>query len=374
MDNAPDVNSAGPATPAPAAAEPSTAPTPVQIPRDPEAYDKWRQTGEIAKPKPPKREASAPSQPQEEESATSEVEQTDDSDAPGPEPGQRLEQRNGKGTADARLQEILGDLRRAGLSPKELKSFRRYAAQAQQPPETTVQPPQPQQPPKPLKAPTLDEYPTWSAYREAELEYTRQIVTEQVRGEISQQQAQYAQQMAQQAASQTLAHAVQRYGSEAGDTITSSAAAMFNDPSVHPVVKGILNDSPVIGDLLYVMGSNADDLAQFVGLAQRDPGTAIRNLVLLERLVVEELRGRSSQPAVNGQEGEPEPEQERDQSGRFVKAAAPAKRNEAPPPTREVSGRASPPTDDVDAAFARNDVRGYMAAANRRDIADRRGR
>ena len=372
MDNAPDVSTGAPApsAPAPPPAESSPAPSIPSIPRDDAGYAAWRQTGEIPdpkSPKPSKSEDSATSgkQPSPEVSATSESAEGAEPEgktAPGPEPGVRQEQR--RNGAPERLEEILSDLKRAGLSPSELKTFRREAQARTAEPETTAQPPPPE-PPKPLKKPVLDDYTSWDEYNAATDEFHELKTREILQEEIRKLNEHHMRAQAQQTANQKLEEAAKRYGENAKDTIQSTATAIFHDPGVHAVFKETVGSSTVIADLLYVMGSR-NELQELLGLAKSDPLQAVRKVVLLEQLVQDELRKGSSD---NGQETP-----ERDETGKFVSQRPPAKRTtEAPPPTREVSGRASPPPDDQDAAFARNDVRAYFQAANRRDIAQRRG-
>ena len=358
MENAaPDVTSA-PAAP-PADSSPATTAVP---PRDEAGYAEWRLKGTVVEKQPkPKAEAPVPSNKSAE--GDQEPEEKPDSE-PGEKPKQEQRRRD---TAADRLQELLGDLKRAGLTPSELKTFKREAQQqaAQQQPQPSANPPQPKpEPPKELKPPVLDEYKSWEEFRKAELDYnqqaTRQIVQEAMKELMAQQQAQQAQQ----AANQRLEEAEKRYGAEAKGTIASSAQALFANERIHPAIKGIVNDSPVIADLLYVMGSNADDFQEFLNLAQTNPSEALRKAVLLEHMVKEEL-AKNKQPP-NGHEAE------RDESGRFVKNAPQPKA--APPPAREVSGKASPPPNDVDAAFQRNDFQAFRNAANRRDLAAFKGR
>jgi hypothetical protein len=358
MENAaPDVTSA---QAPPAESSPATTAVP---PRDEAGYAEWRLKGTVVEKQPkPKTEAPAPS------SESAEGEQPEEKTASDSEPGEKKQEpQRRRDTAADRLQELLGDLKRAGLTPSELKTFKREAQQQaaqQQPPQTSANPPQPKpEPPKELKAPVLDEYKSWEEFRKAELEYnqqsTRQIVQQAMREFLAQQ----AQAQAQQAANQRLEEAEKRYGPEARSTIASSAQGLFGNERIPDDIKRIVNNSPVIADLLYVMGSNAGELQEFLNLAQTNPDEALRKTVLLEHMVKEEL-AKNKQPS-NGHEAE------RDESGRFVKNA-PAKA--APPPAREVSGKASPPPNDVDAAFQRNDVRAYINAANRRDLAAFKGR
>ena len=343
------------------APEPSTGQT-LTPPADPEAYTEWRLTGKMpVEKKQPKKEDSAPSEPAEGESGE-ELEEPEEK-RPAPEPGKK-KQEHRKGSAEGRLNELLADLRRAGLTPSELKTFRREVAQAPpapQPAQTSVNPPVPQK----LTEPKLENFRTWEEFRAAERAYNAQQVDERIREAYVQMQAQQAQDQVNRQAAERLNEARQRYGEEAESSIVSAARGLFGDQSIHPAIKGIVNESPVIADLLYVMGSSQSDFDEFIQTARTNPGEALRRAVMLEQLVKDELRKSSSNgKSANSTEGE------RDESGRFL----PAKREAPPPPAREVSGRASPPTNEADAAFNRGDIRAYMNAKNREQFAQKKGR
>jgi hypothetical protein len=345
----------------------STESSPVlQIPKDPEQYAEWRQTGKLPGDKQDKQPKDADSEPAKE---SADGEEPEEKHAPAPEAGSKQERR--RDTAADRLQEILGDLKRAGLSPSELKTFKRELQQQQQPqaqtPQTSVNPPaQAQQPqPEPLKEPKLEDFKTWEEFQAADRKYFREMARQEAREEFRQQLAQQAQAAAAQAAGQRLADAKQRYGEEAESSIVSAARQVFSDQQIPPVIKAIVNDSPVIADLLYVMGSNQSDFDQFLQLAKTNPGEALRKAVLLEQLVKDELQKQSSSNGATA---------ERDESGQFVSKKPPAKKvSEAPPPASEVSSRSSPPKDASQAAFERGDFRAFRNEENRKEMVAKRG-
>jgi hypothetical protein len=351
------------AAPSPAQPEPQQQPAAVpDIPRDPAAYKKWRETGEIKEPK-PKGAESAPAK----ESAKGE--EPEDKVAPAPEAGTETQEKPKPQRSDAatRLNELLADIKRAGLSPAELKTFRREAQQQQaKPPETTAQPPA-QQPE--LKKPKLDDFKTWEEFETARDEYHQQRTDRAIAKAIENDRMQQAERAAREASAVKLNEAKQRYGPEAEDTILGANERIFADQAIHPAVKGLINDSPVIADLLYTMGSTPEELDEFVALAKSNPSQAIRKVVLLESLVTDELRKAAPAPA-NGNGGNPPP---RDESGHFVKTTPAKPAKEAPPPATEVSGKSSPPKDAALAAFERGDTRAYMREMNRRDVAAKKG-
>jgi hypothetical protein len=194
MDNSADVtNGSAPAAP-PAESSPAATPTTrdtgisskFEVPKDPAAYKEWREKGTLpAQSKPKKEEGSASS----DESADG-VEPTGEKDAPATDAGGKKQEQQllsrTKATAADRLQEILGDLKRAGLTPHDLKTYKREAAQpaAQAteatkaaPPEKTAQPPAQAAAKAP---PKLEDYKTWAEFQEAERKYNDAQVEERV--------------------------------------------------------------------------------------------------------------------------------------------------------------------------------------------------
>src|SRR5215831_5234212 len=343
------------------APEPSTGTT-LTPPADAEGYSKWRLTGEIPK-KPPQQESSAhpaKGETSDDKSDDKPLDEPEENIASGAGPGKsKQEYRN----ADhRRLIEVLDTIKAAGFSgPSELKTFRR---EAQAPP---VQPPaqqtsvNPSPPPPKLTEPKLEDFKTWEEFRTAERAYNDQRIEARVLDLVMQQQNQ------QQAAAK-FNEARQRYGDEGAKTVQATAGVFFNDQAIHPAIKGLLNESPVLADLLYIMGSDQGELNQFIQVARTNPGEALRRAVVLEQYVKDEL-SKSSNGAASKEPTGPAPHEllDRDERGRFLA-------KEAPPPAREVSGRASPPPNEADAAFHSGNVRAYINAKNREQLAARRGR
>jgi hypothetical protein len=128
------------------------------------------------------------------------------------------------------------------------------------------------------------------------------------------------------------------------DDVKDSFLASVSDPGVNSVVRDMLNDSDVLPDLVFTIGSSKDDLAIFVKMAKENPGKALRYIALTESLIAEELEGKAK-PKV-----EPEP---------------PAKPiTAAPKPPSEVGGRAASPGDELASAAKAGDFRSFKAEAN----------
>jgi hypothetical protein len=360
------------------AAESSPAATAFEIPTDSEGYSNWRTTGELpAKPK----AASKESTPAPGESAP-----PSEKTAPASEPGKHTQEAKPRSTAETRLNELLADLKKAGLSPAELKTFKREAqreAQADDKPkaasETTAKPAASTELKPPDKPDRANWKGTWEEleaamdkYHEDMAEFKAQVAVQKARQEDAQKAETERMQ-------QKLEDAKKRYGAEAEPKIIETAQAVFGDKEVSNAVKIMLGSSDIITDLVYVMGSDAAEFAEFISLAKSNPAAAVRKLVLVEKLTKDELaKGASGKQATPAEEtGTPA----RGEDGKFLPAEAPAKaKSKAPPPPGEVSGRASAPPDEVTSAIAaheRGDPQAFTRfrdAENRKEIARRKGR
>jgi hypothetical protein len=350
-----------------AVAESTTAETPLTsvAPQDPAAYAAWRFKGRAPEPK-----TADPA------SASASGDEPGDNTAPAPEAGTHKQEPK-RSTAETRLQEVLADLKRAGLSPSELKTYKREAQATLAAPagDKDVKPapsaaPAPTQPSDLLKPPVKPDFKNWKGdweSREAAIEkYHEENSAYQARKAVSDFQTQQAQQVQERELTAKVADANKRYGETAGDTIVATAKGIFSaDSGVPGVVSALIDQSPVIVDLLYTLGSKAD-VKEFVALAKSNPGAAVRKIVFMEQLVQDELAKGAGKPDT-ATETETAA---RDTSGRFQPAKTASK---APAPPREVSGHASAPLDAVESASTGGDFQAYSRAANARDLARRRG-
>jgi hypothetical protein len=352
-----------------AVAESTTAETPLTsvAPQDPAAYAAWRFKGRAPEPKTADPASAKPS---------ASGDEPGDNTAPAPEAGTHKQEPK-RSTAETRLQEVLADLKRAGLSPSELKTYKREAQATLAAPagDKDVKPapsaaPAPTQPSDLLKPPVKPNFAQWTGTweaREAAIEkYHEENSAYQARKAVSDFQTQQAQQAQERELTAKVADANKRYGETAGDTIVATAKGIFSaDSGVPGVVSALIDQSPVIVDLLYSLGSKAD-VKEFVALAKSNPGADVRKIVLMEQLVQDELAKGAGKPDT-ATETETAA---RDTSGRFRPAKTASK---APAPPREVSGHASAPLDAVESASTGGDFKAYSRAANARDLARRRG-
>lgn len=334
----------------------------IEVPKDPAAYQEWRKTGKLPDPA-EKSEESAPSK-----------KSSETAEAPEARKQGKQEQERPRSTAETRLNELLADLKRAGLSPAELKTFKRQvqqeAKEAQPKAEHTDKPAA-----KLREAPKKPDSKTWTgtyeeleeareAYYEALADYKSEEAIRKYETKLTERQ-----QTAE--LNGKLEDARGRYGAEADQTIAESVQAIFPDETIHPTIKALINDSPVMVDLLYVAGSKPEEFQALLEQARTNPGAAIRQIVALENMI-QDTRGTGDKKLAGVVREMPARDES---SGKFLsKAPADKKPSQAPPPPNEVSGRSGAPLDDVQAAWKSGDFRSFMAAANRRDIARRTGK
>lgn len=131
------------------------------------------------------------------------------------------------------------------------------------------------------------------------------------------------------------------------ETIKPALTAITQDANIPQVVKAMFNDSEVLPDLLFTLGSDAKELASFIEMAANNPGKALRYIALTESLIQSELESKSAPKEV----------------------PAKPQTTAAPKPPAEVGGRATTPHDALVAAAEANDFRSFKAESNRRALA-----
>jgi hypothetical protein len=353
----------------------------ISVPTDPEAYAEWRQTGKTseaaaAEPRPTKRENAAASH--DEEHTT---------DAAGSEPVFQQEsiqqQRKPRGNAETRLAEVLQDLRNAGLSPSELKTFRREAQQAQSTTQTQQQPPAATTPPEktanpavavnadaPPKPPVMSDFDDWDKFSEAQTKYWEQLADHRAAAKLAEYQRSLQMNQAAERMNAALADARARYGEGSDTLIAQTANAVMGDPGIHESIKAVFQSSARPVDLLHFMGSQPQDFAAWLQLAKTNPADALRKAALIEHYVLGELQQQEGSNGAAAGADRP-----RDPSGKFAAmTTAPAKKpTTAPPPPREAGGRNGAAPDEVAHAAEAGDFARFRSAANRRDMAKRKG-
>ena len=343
-------------------AESSTAQTTAQVevptvPTDPSAYAEWRQTGKVPEAKP---EAKATEKPKPGEPAT-----PDNSEA-GKKAASTEKQEPKRHAAADRVDELLGIIRDAGFTPAELRTYKRELKQAEPPPvkapETTAKPAGLEAPVKPKVA----DFETYDLYEEARDKYFEDLSDYKVAKALETDRSARAQEAQQREIAKRIDETEGRRGKETKPVIVKTIQTVLGDKDIPTHVKDFIGESSVVPDLLYVMGSDPAELAEFVELAHTNPNAALRKIVALESLVQAELAKGGNGTA-------------RGEDGKFVPAKpaetkAPEKKApEVPPPPKELSGRGSAPPDELESALKTGDFRAFREVQNRRDIAKIRG-
>ena len=300
----------------------------------PEQDLEWRKTGVLPSKESPKPADSEPAKS--EAKATTEAEKA----APAPEAGNKHQEPRKRSDAESRIKELLAE-------NKRLKSER----DSQPAPQKAAEPAKPETQytrPKPtLTDKTSDgkaKYADYEEYVDAVADWRSEQRLEQYkRDEAIKAQTTKLQ--------EELREAKTRYP-DVDTIIKPTSDRLFNDQQIAPAVKAVFDQSPVLVDLLYVMGSKGTEFNEFMQLAKDNPIAAIRQAVLTERLVIEELERKTESSA---------------------KVPEKKQVSSAPPPPREVASNQSP-NDPVAGAVQRKDFNAYRAEANRAEIAKRKGR
>jgi hypothetical protein len=347
-----------------AVAESSPAPAAVEVPTERASYDHWRQTGEIK----PQAESAPAKKSSDTKPAAAGDEEGDQASgkAADSETGKKSQEHQ-PSKAERRLNELLEDLRNAGLSPSELKTFKREAQKAaaddKPKPEHTEKPAVDEKAPK---RPKESDFKTWEEYEAAKDEYIDKLAEYKAQQAVDKDRAERRQEAAQKEMQTRLDAAKARYGDGSDVTIVETAKRIFQGQEVPAVIREVLNESDVLIDVLYTLGKDAEGLAEFLDLAKTKPGQAMRKAILVEKLVAEELGKGGSTAATSSPE--------RGSDGKFVSQKPPEKKTtSAPPPPKETSGRSGPPADEVESAVKSDDFAAYRAAQNRRELAARKG-
>lgn len=333
-----------------------------EIPKSGDAYTDWRLTGKAPEAKP--KAASTPAKETPAEGDKTPEGKTAPASETGTKTQEHKEQKT-KSAAQTRLDEILADLKTSGLTPAELKTYRKTGNLPQDktaaPAQGTEQTVNPASDLKPPAKPDPTKFKTYEELEAAQAKYIEDLVAYSSKKAIADHQAEQRKKEALKVINEKLEDARKRY-TDADSVIFPTNTAIFNDQGVSPAVKAIVGDSPVFVHLLYALGPERD---AFVQLAKTNPSAAIRRAIVMEQLVTAEL-GKGDKAA------ETTESTARGEDGKFLKP--PEKQvTKAPPPPKEVSGRGSPPPDEVDGAVKANDFRAFREAQNRKALNKHKG-
>jgi hypothetical protein len=292
---------------------------------------------------------------QTEESATSTTKPEDPSTSipdkrPASETGNEKQEKKAKGSKEEiRLQELLDDLKKAGLTPAELKTFRKEATKTAE--SSTAKPADVKTavkaaPVVELKAPVKPKFEefenlgpdkAWEAFEAAKdkyyddcREYDRKKAIEDFKRQTAEEA--HAQQL-----NKELAAARERY-KDFDTAVAPLWTEIATDKTIHPMVAEFVGQSAAMVDVMYAIGSDAATMKKFLDAARTDPFTALRYAMKAEELAMEEL-------AKTKKEGKAESKPENKGEPEDKKNPANKKTDDEPQPTREVGNRGTGPND-----------------------------
>lgn len=165
-----------------------------------------------------------------------------------------------------------------------------------------------------------------------------------------------------------------RNRNEGFDQVMNDAMPILSGADIPHEIKARLNDSEVLPDLIFTIGGDAAQLAEFTHMAKTNPAKAREYIAVVEHFISEELAKAAIVPRDAPAKGA---------DGKFVKAepVTPAKRGpeSSPEPPIEIGSRGSGAMDESARALSAiergdgNSVRAWMKAENAKDLRRRRG-
>lgn len=286
-------------------------------------FSHYRQTGELPERFKPTAQAEAESADEPEETASEDLTEEVEAESAGdPEPPKDSQEK--KRGAEQRIKQLL----------EQKKQLERDLEEARRPKQTQADPsPAPviQGEPSPEDK-NADGTPKFKTYEE----YTKALARWEIRQELAEQQRIQAAQAQQRELTTKVDEARARYGDELDKVMVPTANRIMGDNSVTPAVKAMLNDSEVLPDVLFTIGSDPKTLSDFL---QLPPGKQLRYIAAVESEIHAELSGESAQT--------------RDENGKFTAKEPPAKQQtRAPKPPSPVGGGSSKAFDVSDESLS----------------------
>jgi hypothetical protein len=215
----------------------------IEVPRDGAAYAEWRQTGKLpeAKPTQPKGESAPPKE------SSAEGEEPKGKSAPASETGNKDQekQKPPRDNAATRLNELLDDLRKAGLTPAELKTFKREVKEAKK----AVEQPKAARENrksdelKPPTKPKQDDFATYAEFEDTRDKYFEEMADYKAAQKFQEFQQEQARNAAYQSVKQKLDEAKARYADDpsAVETISATSWTLLSDQQIPLAVKSIID-------------------------------------------------------------------------------------------------------------------------------------
>jgi hypothetical protein len=323
----------------------------------------WLKTGELPSTEVKPKADSAPAS--KESSATDTSAETGESGeveitAPDSEPGKNTqEQPRKRDNAETRIKELLAKVKLLESEKQAKEAAPAESSTAK--PETKPQPPSTYQDwrkefkPREWVENYAKEHPE-DSYEDAQAAMSDHL--DEVRSGFRQHEQQVATQR--KAFEEQMSKVSERYP-DAKEKITATGKELYSIHKESPMVVEMINNSPVFHDLLYVIGGDAEKLTKFIETAKSNPLQAVREVAVLENLIMKDLDGQ-------GEKAKETPE--RGEDGKFVAAdKAPEKKvTSAPPIGKEVGTKNTAPPDEYEAAMQRGDMATVRKLDNKRDL------
>ena len=312
-------------------------------------FNGWDEEGNpvVNKKEPPQKE-----KPVEADAATADTSKETKAEDAANSAAKTKQETHRKPDAEARIKELNARAKQLEKELEEARKPKETKAESSPARQTETQPaPATATRTKPTSADKgSDGKPKYSTYEDfvedlADWKAEQRIATQQREQQIGQQRQTLAKQ---------LEEARGRY--EDFDSVTKPVISEMLKPDVSREVFAVINDSPVLADLLYTIGGTEASKADFLDACRTNPGKALRVALLMEQEIVKELgKGKVAEK----KDGEAKP------------PVKPEPR--APKPPTEVGGRGATNTEDalISAAKAGN-FREFDAEQTRRALASRR--
>lgn len=318
-------------------------------------YAEWRMTGELPESKPKIADAASADAPKVEKSAVEETENAGEPEAP-------RKQEHKSRSAEQRIKQLVA----------ENKRIQAELAEARQPRESRQADPAPakHQPQNYQEWRKAFQPSTWiNDYAKANPESSYEDATAamadylgDVRDQFKASESQRSKMVSEM--EQKVNDARARYGEHFDEVLRPTVDRIVQDPGIAPAVKGMVNDSEVVADLIFTIGSDPKTLSDFIQLSKTNPGKALRYIAAVEAGIEAELEKTAS-----------------GQSQTAKQESAPVKRKpeSAPEPPLEVGNRGNTGRDEADRAFDaiakgdQNATRAWLNAENAKALRRRKG-
>lgn len=273
--------------------------------------------------------------------------------APASETGNEDTQELGKG-AQARIRELNAAKKAAEERAAELerqlreRDGKKSDVKAEPSPAAKSEPQAPEKPKRPKLSDFDNDWDKYSAALEKHEdetlpEYYKSLAKWEAERALAQERTRQQQEAALKDLREKLADVQKRYP-DFSEKTTETAKTLTEAGNI---VSALVNDSEIFGDLLYVLSGDKAQFDELMALAKSNPGKAVRKVVLLEKLTMDELAKSKSE--------------------HVSKSEAPVKAEpRAPAPPKEVGGRGTPAEDPAVAAARSGDFRSFEAEQNRR--------